>query len=134
MGIKDIIKPIGSQSFVVGIGVAALAYFLGPQLKQTLRPVAVKGAQGVMILGSKTVKAFGESKEKLSSMLAEKASEVDNKVKCTEEVADFNRNLMQELKEERESSNKILVDLINSISGLKDELAQMRNNGNFQQG
>lgn len=133
MGIKDIIKPIGSQSFVVGIGVAALAYFLGPQLKQTLRPVAVKGAQGVMTLSSKTIKAIGESKDKLSSMISEKASEAVNKVKSTEEGMDFNSDLIKELKEEREASNKILVELINSISGLKDELAQMRNSGNYQQ-
>jgi hypothetical protein len=133
MGIKDIIKPIGSQSFVVGIGVAALFYFLGPQMKQTLRPIAVKGAQGVMVLGNKTVKAFGESKDKLSSMLSEKANEAVEKGGSPEAVMNLSENLVKELKEERETSNKILADLITSISGLKDELAQLRNNGNFQQ-
>jgi hypothetical protein len=133
MGIKDILKPIGSQSFVVGIGFAALAYFLGPQLKQSLRPIAVKGAQGVMVLGGKTVKAFSESKDKLSSMLTEKVNEGTSNFKSAEGGMDLSANLLKELKEERETANKILADLINSISGLKDELAQIRNTGNLQQ-
>lgn len=132
MGIKDIIKPIGSQSFVLGIGVAALAYFMGPQLKQALRPMAVKGAQGVMTFGSKTAKAFGESKDKLSHMASEKTDRSADMVNSFTEDKDFQGNLIRELKEDREASNRILQELANSISGLKDELVQLRNNNSLQ--
>ena len=133
MGIKDIIKPIGSQSFAVGIGVAALAYFFGPQLKQALRPVAVKGVQGVMALGTGTMKAFGDGKDKLSNMMKENTNQTVPPAKTTEDLLNFNNNLMMELKDDRETSNKILTELLSSISGLKDELSQLRTSGNFQQ-
>jgi hypothetical protein len=133
MGIKDIIKPISAQSFIVGMGVAAFAYFIGPQLKQALRPAAVKGAQGVMTLGSKTVKAFEESRDKLSHMMQDRAEAANNKVIHNQENANLQFSLLKELKEDRDTSNKILQELSSSISNLKDEILQMRNNSNYQQ-
>ena len=45
---KSILKPFGSQGFLIGIGVAAIGYLIAPQLKKSLRPAAVKGTQEVM--------------------------------------------------------------------------------------
>jgi predicted nuclease with TOPRIM domain len=132
IGIKDIIKPIGSQSFLVGLGVAALAYFLGPQLKESLRPAAVKGAQGVLTLGSKTKELFEEGMGKLTNNVFEKTDEIADKTKDTVESNGFNPDFLKVLKEERESSNKLLEELRNSVISLKEEISQMKNSGNFQ--
>jgi len=51
---KELIKPLGSQSFLLDLGIAAAAYFFVPQLKSVLRPAAVKSAAGLMALGDKT--------------------------------------------------------------------------------
>lgn len=132
IGIKDVIKPFGSQSFLVGVGVAALAYFLGPQLKQSLRPAAVKGTQGVISLGGKTKQLFEEGMGKINTIVFEKTDEVFDKTKETLESIGFSPDLLKELKEERESSNRIMEELKNSVISLKEEISQMKNSGSFQ--
>lgn len=134
MDIKDGMKTFGTHSFIAGIGIAAFAYFLGPQMKRAIRPVAIKGAQSVLMLGSKTMKIICESKDKLTSTMAENDDDAVNRSKDVAQCAGLESVILQELKEEREVSNKILEELRSSISGLKDELNQMKNDGNYQQG
>ena len=132
VNIKDIVKPLGSQSFLVGIGVAALAYFLAPQLKQSLRPAAVKGTQGIMALGTKTKQFLEEGKGKVSNLFSEKTQEAKDKVMDVAEEAGIS-NVLKELKDEREASNKILSELKDSIVSLKDEISRMKQGKKVQQ-
>ena len=133
MDIKDIVKPFGAKGYLVGIGVAALAYFLAPQLKQSLRPAAVKGAQGVMTLGSKTRQILEDSKEKISSLISETTESVRNKMKGAAEDTEFSSKVLKELSEEREMSNRIMNELKDSILSLKEEISHMKRGENFQE-
>lgn len=134
MDIKDIVKPFGSQSFLIGIGVAALAYFLAPQLKQSLRPAAVKGAAGVMTLGDKTKKILEESKDKISNLIFDKTEEARDKVRDVVEEAGISPDVLKEMREEREVSNKMIQELKDSIVSLKEEISHIKKGANFQEG
>lgn len=135
MEMKGIIKPFGSQSFLIGIGAAALVYLFGPQLKEALRPAAVKGAQGVMALGDKTKQMFEEGKERVAGMLFEKTDEAADKVKeVVAEGMGVQADLVKEFMEEREAHKRLLEELKDSVASLKEEMAQMRNSsGGLQQ-
>lgn len=133
MDLKGIIKPFGSQGFLIGLGVAALAYFLAPQLKQSLRPAAVKGTQSVMTLGSKTKQILDDSKEKISSFISETAGGAKDRIKGAVEDTGISSKFLKELKEEREISNKIIHELKDSIISLKEEIAHIKRGENFQE-
>lgn len=126
ISVKDVIKPFGSQGFLVGIGVAALTYFLAPQLKQSLRPAAVKGTQGMMALGTKTKQILEEGKEKISSMLSETVAETRSKMKEAAGESEISSEMIKEFREEREASNRMLQELKDSIAGLREELSHIK--------
>lgn len=136
IGIKDIIKPLASQNFMVGIGVAALAYFLAPQLKEAFRPAAVKGTQAVMTLGTKTKQMLDDGKEKISNLIFEKTEGTGTEEKTNDVVQEvtISSTVLKELREEREVSNKIMDELRNSIMSLKEEISHIKQVENFQQG
>lgn len=129
---KNILKPFGSQGFLIGIGVAALGYFLAPQLKQSLRPAAVKGAQGVMSLGNKTKQILEDGKEKIS-VLFEKGEEAKDSAAEGDREKDISSKVLKELMEEQESSAKILNELKDSILSLKEEISQLKQSVDFQE-
>lgn len=133
LDMKNIVKALGSQGFLVGIGVAALGYFLAPQLKETLRPTAVKGTQGIMALGNKTKQILEDSKEKISGLIFEKPEGAINNVKEVIDEKDISSKILKELIEERESSNKILSELKESILSLKEEISYIKHGENFQE-
>jgi hypothetical protein len=133
INVKDVVKPLGSQGFLIGIGVAALAYFLTPQLKQSLRPAAVKGAQGMMALGSKTKHILEEGKEKISSMLSDTVEGTSDKIKEAAEESGISHKMIKELHEERAASNKMIKELKDSIAGLKEEIAHIKKGQDLQE-
>ncbi|MCX7842147.1 MAG: hypothetical protein N2489_03630 [Clostridia bacterium] len=118
----SLIKPFASQNFLIGIGLAAAAYFVGPALKEAIKPAAVKGAQGMLMLGDKAKDALNIGKEKLNDLIFDKED------KSVNMEAAHHDKIIKALKEERELSNKILEELKNTIGGLKDEIAHMRGN------
>lgn len=129
MVFKDLMKPLNPQSFLIGAGIAAAAYLIGPQLKEALRPGANKGGQGLMNIGEKTRQLFEEGKEKLNDIIFVKPEE---SVKMA--AGEVGEALIRELREEREHTNKIMEELKNTLGGLKDEIASLRNNGMAHQG
>ncbi|MBC8062209.1 MAG: hypothetical protein H7Y18_16290 [Clostridiaceae bacterium] len=127
ISIKDIVKPMmGSQSLLLGMGVAAVGYMLAPQLKKSMRPMAVKGTQGVMSLGDMTKRMYDDSKEKITSFMGERSSEIQDNLKYATEESHISSNFLKELVEERNVSNKIMQELKNSIVNLSEEIAQLR--------
>ncbi|MFT9498090.1 hypothetical protein [Anaerosolibacter sp.] len=132
----NMMKPFGSQSFLVGLGVAAVGYFFGPQIKQAIRPTAVKGAQGMMMFSDKTKEIFGEGKHMMGNMM-DKAAHMGHEAAHMGQAQHMGGQmagqmgmyemLMKELKEERERSNRLMEQLNTSITGLKDEIAHIKN-------
>ncbi|MBB6217656.1 hypothetical protein HNQ80_003779 [Anaerosolibacter carboniphilus] len=121
---NDLMKPFGSQSFLIGLGVAAVGYFFGPQIKQAIRPAAVKGAQGVMMFSDKTKEMFDEGKHMMGNMM-DKASHMGQEQQMAGQMGMYEM-LMKELKDERERSNRLMEQLNISIAGLKDEITYMK--------
>jgi len=134
INIKDLAKPIASQGFLVGIGVAAFAYFLAPQLKQSLRPAAVKGTQGVLALGGRAKQFLDEGKGKITNLMFEKSEAAKNKVMDIAQEVGMTSKVLKELIEDREVSNKILTELKDSIISLKEEISHMKHGENLQEG
>lgn len=124
--LKHLVKPFGSQGFLIGIGISALTYLLAPQIKETLRPAAVKGTQGLLAFGAETKRILTEGKEKISNVFSEKTEEVKDMMKSKGEGKQLASKLLQELKEERELSNKIMEELKNSIVSLREEISNIR--------
>jgi hypothetical protein len=127
IGLKDITKSMGSQSFLLGVGVAAVGYFLGPQIKQSLRPVLVKGAEGAMMLGNKTKQMMEGGMKKMDNVVFEGAGA--GMTNNSKEEMNLTSKLMQELREERESSRKMMEELKNSIDSIRGEIAEIRSVG-----
>ncbi|MDF2545534.1 MAG: hypothetical protein K0R93_432 [Anaerosolibacter sp.] len=122
---NDMMKPFGSQSFLIGLGVAAVGYFFGPQIKQAVRPAAVKGAQGMMMFSDKTKGMFDEGKHMMGNMM-DKASHIGQEHHMAGQMG-VHEMLMKELREERERTNRLMEQLNTSITGLKDEIAHIKN-------
>ena len=121
IGIKDIVKPFGSQSFLIGVGVAALTYLIGPQLKESMKPLAVKGTQGIMALGSKTRQFLDDSTG-------------TTRMKNMAEELEASSKTISELKEEQAVSNTIMLELKESVASLKDEISRLKRKKDPQQG
>ncbi|MFZ5969240.1 MAG: hypothetical protein ACOYVK_18950 [Bacillota bacterium] len=122
---NDFLKPFGSQSFFVGLGVAAIAYLLGPQIKESVRPMAVKGMQGALMISDKTKNMMEEGKDRLEDMM-EKTNLMGKDQKHNEQAAVYEM-LIKELREDKENSNRILEQLNQTMSGLKDEISKLKN-------
>jgi hypothetical protein len=122
MNLSNLVKPFGSKSFLIGLGAAAAAYFLGPQLKELLKPVAVKGTQGAMVLAEKVKETLNQSKEKLNNTIVEKTSQVE---KAVSDIGNLSA-IMNDFKEEKMHSDKILEELKNAVIDLKNEISGIR--------
>lgn len=125
---NDFLKPFGSQSFLVGLGAAAIGYLFGPKIKQAVRPAAVKGAQGMMMVTDKTKEMFDEGKHMMGNMM-DKTSSM-GKDSHVNPQAGMYEILIHELKEERQRSNHLMEQLNTSIVGLKEEFAHMKKSNN----
>jgi ABC-type phosphate transport system auxiliary subunit len=126
---NEMLKPFGSQSFFIGLGVAAIGYLLGPQIKESLRPVAVKGVQGAMVLSDQTKHMMSQGKDTINHMV-EKTHMTGAQHQVPMDQTNMFQALLNELKAEREHSNKILEELKNTVTGLKDEIAQIKTDVN----
>lgn len=114
----NLLKPFASQSFLVGLGVAAAAYFIGPQLMEAIKPVAVKGAQGMMALSGMAKETMNQGREKIAGAV----TEMKEKERAATALSENLGELIKELRSEREQSTKVIEELKNAVIGLKDQI------------
>lgn len=112
----DLFKPFTTRGFVIGVGIAALAYLLGPQIKQGARNVAVKGMQGAMIAGDAASQAVASGREKMSNMVQNVGNRGDSTM----------QQFISEMKEEREQIAAALSEMVNTMRQMQDEIALLR--------
>ncbi len=122
------IRSVTPQSFLAGVGIAAAAYVLGPQLKEMLRPLAVKGAQGVMAVGAMAGQAVSQGKETVNKAV------LDGHVSHDNAGSSFHEKFLNELKEEQEMSKGLMEELRDSVKSMKVDIENIKNSGTFQQG
>ncbi len=111
-----VLKPFGTQGFIIGLGVAALTYTLGPVIKRNSRNAAVKGAQGALSVGGVASQMFNNGKERVSGMF-EGMEETDHVT--GEEMKTF----IEEMRAERDQIN----ELVNKVNGLEEEISIVKN-------
>lgn len=112
----EILKPFGSRSFAIGVGIAALTYLLSPTIKRSAKGVAVKGMQGALMAGETASHLVENSKEKISNVF-QQGNHLKN---------EMYEQMMNEWKSEREQYNNILQDLMNTVNDLKSEISGLR--------
>jgi hypothetical protein len=112
----DLLKPFTSRGFVIGIGLAALAYLLGPQIKQGAKTVAVKGMQGAMVAGDAASQAVASGREKMGSMMQNMGNKGDTMV----------QQMVSEFKEEREQVSNTLNELVNTMKSMQEEISLLK--------
>ncbi|WP_408954679.1 hypothetical protein [Natroniella sp. ANB-PHB2] len=109
-----LLKPFGTQNFVLGIGIAAATYLLGPTLKRNARNVAVKGVQGALTAGSMASQVMDDGKEKMTGLVGNMSDQ-----RANQEMA----MIYNELREEREQ----MKELISTVKELQQEVADIKN-------
>lgn len=119
------LKPFGSQSFVVGIGIAALAYLFGPTIKRGAKTVAVKGMQGALIAGESATNAVEGGKQKASDFINNLVTKQGNN---DEEFSHIYRQMVNELKTQREQNNNVMKELVETMKGMQTQMNKMSQN------
>ena len=122
------LKLFGSQSFLVGLGVAAATYFLGPQIKETIRPMAVKGTQGMMMMTDRTMRMMHEGRDRMEDMVG-KMGHMAKPEHMTMGQMGVMEAMLKELREERERSNKMMEEFRETLMSIRDEISSNRRNG-----
>jgi len=101
----NFLKPFYSQNFLLGIGIAAVGSLFAPTIKEGVRSLAVKGAQGAMMVGD----AAKNMKESGKEMMQK--DENDNA-----------KDLANELKSDREQYNSVLKELVTTMKDIQSEV------------
>lgn len=111
----DLLKPFTTRGFVIGVGIAALAYLLGPQIKQGAKTVAVKGMQGAMLAGEMASQAVTSGREKMGNMMQNMGNKGDTMMQ-----------LISEFKEERQQVSSTLSELVTTMKNMQEEIALLK--------
>ena len=128
----NILKPLGSPGFAIGLGIAALTYFLGPSLKRGARNVAVKGMQGALMAGEGASNAMHEGKETMSNMFGNTFGNENYMNEMSTEMAQQNTQMVQqvfqEMREEREQYKNMFQEMMNTMQGMQDDISSLKAN------
>ncbi len=120
------LKPFGTQSFVLGIGLAALTYLIGPSVKRGARSVAVKGMQGALMAGEAASNAVDTGKEKASSLFQNLMNRGHNhEAEIIERKQLFN-NMMNEMKEERRQNRELMQSMLETMQSMQKEISSIK--------
>lgn len=117
----DLLRPFGTRNFVIGIGLAALAYLFAPTLQRNARTVAVKGAQGAMLVGGAAANAFSTGKERIGGVIQGMGN-----AGRSEDTSNV-QQLVNDLRNEREQFNNVLSEVMSTMKNLQDEVRVLKN-------
>lgn len=112
----EILKPFGSRSFAIGVGIAAVTYLLSPAIKRSAKGVAVKGMQGALLAGETASHMVENGKEKIGDMLSHRDGHHNGMIE----------QMMNEWKAEREQYTHTLEELMNTVKDLKTEISVLK--------
>lgn len=120
----NLLKPFGTEGFILGIGIAAVSYLLGPTIKRGAKGVAVRGMQGALMAGDAANDAIDTSREKFSDFIQGMMG--DNKDNMMHQDNNFQKELFNELKSERQQYSELMKELVSSVKSLKDEVSDLK--------
>lgn len=118
----DLLRPFGTRNFVVGISIAALAYLLAPSLQKGARAVAVKGAQGAMMVGGAAASAVSTGREKVSGMWQNVSGSNVN-----QQESNMLQTMIEEMRAERQQHASLMQEMVNTMKNMQEEMAMLKN-------
>ncbi|WP_432665519.1 hypothetical protein R9X47_04445 [Wukongibacter baidiensis] len=120
----NLLKPFGTESFILGIGIAAVSYLLGPTIKRGAKGVAVKGMQGALMAGDAANEAMDTGRDKFSDFIQGIMNDGNNNV--MDQDNDFQKELFNELKAERQQYSELMKELVSSVKSLQGEVSELK--------
>lgn len=120
----NLLKPFSSESFIIGLGIAAVGSLFAPAIKKGAKAIAVKGTQGAMMAGDAAENMVKSGKEGMnnifSGMFKDKQEDEASRQK-------FQENLINELKSDREKYSSVLQELVSTIKDIQSEINSLKN-------
>lgn len=128
---RSMMKLMGTPEFLVGIGIAAVAPIIIPQLTNVLRPVAVQGTKGAMDLKEKTNSILEDTRHGLEDIVgrAKKFAAGQGTMRGTNPMEDI-KSMLEGLREERQNMFSEMSSLKNDIEELKSIVSNLQPNYN----
>lgn len=123
----NLIKPFSSESFIIGLGIAAVGSLFAPAIKKGAKIMAVKGAQGAMIAGDAAENMVHSGKESMNTMFPHMFK--DKKYDDSSQQ-EFHENLVRELKSDREQYNNVMQELVKTMRDIQSEVSTLKNSKN----
>lgn len=121
-------KYFGTQSFVVGLGLAALTYLVGPSVKKGARKMAVKGMQGAMMAGEAASDVVDTGKEKASSFFENIMHRGNHHETAMMERKQFFDNMMTEMREDRRQNREFMQGMLETMKSMQAEISSIKSN------
>ena len=122
----NLLKPFGTESFLIGIGIAAASYLLGPTIKRGARGVAVKGMQGALMAGDAANDAMETSKDKFNDFIQNMMGDGKSNVNFEHMENSFHKDLIDELKADRHQNSELMKELVSSMKSLQSEIKDLK--------
>ncbi|PRX27217.1 hypothetical protein BX659_11782 [Orenia metallireducens] len=114
-----LLKPVNSENILIGIGVAALTYLLGPKIKRNAKSLAERGMERAMMAGDAASETIDNGKEKMVDIFEDMGDEYSSIYSENDELT----MLYDELEADREQLN----ELTGLVYDLKEEIASLKN-------
>ncbi|EOC99521.1 hypothetical protein [Caldisalinibacter kiritimatiensis] len=128
-----ILKPFGTQSFVIGVGIAALSYLFGPTIKKGAREVTVKGMQGALLAGEAASNAVDEGKKKMSNVINNMKKPMDKNEGIELKNSHIVQQLVNELQAERQQNREMFESLMNTVKDLQNEMSSLKEDNDIEE-
>ncbi|MGB4440358.1 MAG: hypothetical protein WBJ13_14290 [Sedimentibacter sp.] len=122
----NLLKPFSTESFIVGLGIAAIGSLFAPAIKKGAKTMAVKGTQGAMMAGEAANNMMESGKETLNNTFPGLSKNKND----SEAAQKFQKELIRELKSDREQYSNVLQELVTTMKDIQSEVKAFKNANN----
>ncbi len=122
------LRPFGTQSFAIGVGLAAITYLFGPTIRKGAKGVAVKGVQGAMVAGESATNMVEDSKEKATNFLGNIMKSPRNKNhEIHQQTSSMYKEMLEEIKAQRDDNSKMMQEMLSTIKNMQNDIVNIKN-------
>ncbi|MDW5299155.1 MAG: hypothetical protein SA378_03315 [Sedimentibacter sp.] len=122
----NLLKPFSTESFIVGLGIAAVGSLFAPAIKKGAKTMAVKGTQGAMMAGEAANNMMESGKETLNNTFPGLSKNKND----SEAAQKLNKELISELRSDREQYANVLQELVTTMKDIQSEVKAFKSTNN----
>jgi len=122
----NLLKPFSTESFIVGLGIAAVGSLFAPAIKKGAKTMAVKGTQGAMVAGEAANNMMESGKETLNNTFPGLSKNKNDSVAAQK----LNKELISELRSDREQYANVLQELVTTMKDIQSEVKAFKSTNN----